>query len=879
MSNITKASVPGSRQRWGGLSLNKGSSLRGLFLAAVSGLFLTSALAADPNLTGPTTVVEDVAFDGGATPTRLVTNQLNLAWDKGGSNNIVQFRIFVGTKKGFGDIFPGAAAVETADINAVADENSYSQSYTVPTDGNDIWVRLHWLDASGAGSLEWRDYVYSAANQHYLTGPAANSTVPTATADGCLVVQDLTFTWEVASSLGEPNKWWVWAGTSPYTGAGSAHRNITNSGALSADSRSHTIAASNIPSDGGPIYVTLWYDTQADGDSTAQSDWEFVSADTAAIPYTIIYTSPSFPSLKVGGSSDTFPGTQGTFELSPNGQNVEFFWLYGGTNADPLLYHSAGSVIPGGSTATLTSQGFQNFPSNGEDILMTIYWRNAGEGPDKWKCRRQSFKASSGPIITAPAADSEGVLPVLPSNHDDISNSETLTFDPNGTNATSYQVIVNTSGDENDTTTAILNETVDAASGYTMDGTPISVSLPISSIKPNGTPLTVIVRYNVPGGVGEGGYDGFTKLTYNTKQIPHLVAPTSLGSNFASSLANEATFTWVDGGATVLGYWLYVGKTQGSNDYYNSGAGKGLTYTSQELVNKLPTDGSDVWVRLYYQVETTTSSNNADPDNDNSSSTNVWKKCDFKFTLPSSPEITDPGYGGTISGTQASLTMDTRGVGVTGTWITVSSEAPSGGSAENPNPSVDANNIIDNSGLLPAPAAGTTTVNYTVRNLPVDGSKVYATFWYLESSSQPSEAGRWSHRTFAYTSSNDNPTPTLTAPPISAAENATNEVAEDFTFTWSKGSTVVYGWWIYLSGTDGDGAGSAGGSNIYNSGFLQPGTSSVSVTGIPTGDNYLRIWYLDEFTDWKFVDYTVNRPAGSGGGGSGTPDEPVGSSD
>ena len=99
MSNITKASVPGSRQRWGGLSLNKGSSLRGLFLAAVSGLFLTSALAADPNLTGPTTVVEDVAFDGGATPTRLVTNQLNLAWDKGGSNNIVQFRIFVARRR------------------------------------------------------------------------------------------------------------------------------------------------------------------------------------------------------------------------------------------------------------------------------------------------------------------------------------------------------------------------------------------------------------------------------------------------------------------------------------------------------------------------------------------------------------------------------------------------------------------------------------------------------------------------------------------------------------------------------------------------------------------------------------------------------------
>ena len=71
------------------------------------------------------------------------------------------------------------------------------------------------LDTNGNGLLQWRDYVYLAANQHFIVGPAPGSTIPTETADGCLQLKDLTITWDVSANLGVPNQWWVWAGTSP----------------------------------------------------------------------------------------------------------------------------------------------------------------------------------------------------------------------------------------------------------------------------------------------------------------------------------------------------------------------------------------------------------------------------------------------------------------------------------------------------------------------------------------------------------------------------------------------------------------------------------------------------------------------------------------
>ena len=139
----------------------------------------------------------------------------------------------------------------------------------------------------------------------------------------------------------------------------------------------------------------------------------------------------------------------------------------------------------------------------------------------------------------------------------------------------------------------------------------------------------------------------------------------------------------------------------------------------------------------------------------------------------------------------------------------------------------------------------------------------------MKAAAQPSESGRWSHRTFEYTSSNDNPTPTLTAP-STTGDNAF-EVGSDFVFEWDQNATVVYGWWIYISDE------LAGGYDVYNSGFLQTNTNSVNVTNIPTGNIFLRIWYLDQFTDWKFVDYQLNQPDESDSE-TNSPDEPIGSS-
>ena len=68
------------------------------------------------------------------------------------------------------------------------------------------------------------------------------------------------------------------------------------------------------------------------------------------------------------------------------------------------------------------------------------------------------------------------------------------------------------------------------------------------------------------------------------------------GSQFSM---NEAAFAWsYNGGPPVDEWWLYAGSALGNNDYYNSGALGSLT---SDMVTDLPTDGSTVFVRLWYR--------------------------------------------------------------------------------------------------------------------------------------------------------------------------------------------------------------------------------------------------------------------------------------
>ena len=82
------------------------------------------------------------------------------------------------------------------------------------------------------------------------------------------------------------------------------------------------------------------------------------------------------------------------------------------------------------------------------------------------------------------------------------------------------------------------------------------------------------------------------ELSKSQNFIPEITSPTP-GSTLSSS---TETFEWTSGADE---YWLWVGSSAGTNDIYNSGS---LGRNTSDTVYNLPTDGSQVYVRLYYNI-------------------------------------------------------------------------------------------------------------------------------------------------------------------------------------------------------------------------------------------------------------------------------------
>ena len=104
-------------------------------------------------------------------------------------------------------------------------------------------------------------------------------------------------------------------------------------------------------------------------------------------------------------------------------------------------------------------------------------------------------------------------------------------------------------------------------------------------------------------------------------------------------LSNVPTFQWFAyPGATA--FWLDIGKEQGGNEYYQSGS---LTSsTTSQTISSLPTDGSTIWARWYYQLSGT------------------WQSIDYSYTAlggsTSKGVITTPAPSSTLTGSSITFT-------------------------------------------------------------------------------------------------------------------------------------------------------------------------------------------------------------------------------
>jgi hypothetical protein len=266
--------------------------------------------------------------------------------------------------------------------------------------------------------------------------------------------------------------------------------------------------------------------------------------------------------------------------------------------------------------------------------------------------------------------------------------------------------------------------------------------------------------------------------TSNAQTVYAGNAATSLGIyspvNGTALTGTSLTFRWFP----VAGaqYWLDIGPTQGSNNYYQSG---NLGTILSKAVSGLPSDGSTVWARLWYLQ-------NAN-----------WLFVDNSYTAFNAGTkgvITSPVPGSTLPGSTVTFTWS-AGVGAQNYWLDAGS-SPGG-------------NQYYQSGSL---SSGTLTT--TATSLPTDGSTVYVTLYTKLN-------GQWAYNSYTYTAYN-----------LAGSQGVLTTPPPNSTFT---GSTVTFGWtagagasayWL-------DVGSSPGGNQYYQSGNLG-NVLTVTVNGLPT---------------------------------------------
>jgi hypothetical protein len=130
---------------------------------------------------------------------------------------------------------------------------------------------------------------------------------------------------------------------------------------------------------------------------------------------------------------------------------------------------------------------------------------------------------------------------------------------------------------------------------------------------------------------------------------PKMVSPVP-GSPITQS---TTTFQWSANGTAVSEWWVYVGTTVGGSELYDSGSlGKN---TLSRQVSGLPTNGTTVWVRLWYDAA-------------------HWGYIDFKYSASGGggpPKMVAPAAGTKLTQSTTTFQWSANGAAVSEWWVYV----------------------------------------------------------------------------------------------------------------------------------------------------------------------------------------------------------------
>jgi hypothetical protein len=272
-------------------------------------------------------------------------------------------------------------------------------------------------------------------------------------------------------------------------------------------------------------------------------------------------------------------------------------------------------------------------------------------------------------------------------------------------------------------------------------------------------------------------------FTANFNTTPAGLYSPAQGSTLTGS---SATFQWY-GPPNTSAFWIDAGSSAGANNYYQSGSLP--TSTRSATVNSLPTNGSTVYVTLYWLIN------------------GSWVSNPYTFTAfnlaASGAVMQTPAQGSMLTSGSATFTW-TAGSGVSNYWLDIGSTA--GG----------------NQYLQSGPLGNVQTK--TVNGLPTDASTIYATLYSLI-------GGTWSGNAYTYTAFNA----ASGAATMQSPAQGTALSGSTVTFIWNAGSSAS-AYWLDVGGAQ-------YGNNDYQSGNLG-NELSTTVSTLPADGStvYVTLW-------------------------------------
>lgn len=284
---------------------------------------------------------------------------------------------------------------------------------------------------------------------------------------------------------------------------------------------------------------------------------------------------------------------------------------------------------------------------------------------------------------------------------------------------------------------------------------------------------------------------GLDTVNVNASIAPSLSSPSS-----PSTLAgSNVTFTWNPGTATMFQFRL--GNILGANDVFSSGP----TSATSETVTTIPTEDHPLYARLYYQVG------------------GAWEYIDYVFTeagTPTTPSLTLPVAGSTLSGSTATFTWDpgsaTRFRFRLGTTLGGNDVFGSGDTYKN---------------------------SVEVISLPTNGVTLHARLSY-------SASGTWQSIDYTFKEFGTFSPPALTAP------SGPTPLSGSTVFTWDPGAGSTQ--FRLKVGTTG-----VGSSDLFDSQPVPLGTTAEAVDIPANGTNvYVRLAYRVNGA-WQRTDYTFTE--------------------